>query len=228
VAECILKLDKAIAFDLTSEIAETSRFVIVDEHEIAGGGIVQAALEDEQSWVREKVMLRNYKWEKSHITNDERAEKYNQKSTLVVITGEEDVGKKPTAKALEKRLFDDGKIVYFLGIGNLLYGVDADIKGQSNNHREEHLRRLAEVSHIMLDAGAILAVTAVELTQEDLELIKTTVNADKIETVWLGENVTTDIDYDLHIPEFEEVEDAAQQIKNLLQERGIIFNPGFN
>jgi len=168
-------------------------------------------------------MIRNYKWEKSHITNDERAEKYNQKSTLVLITGEEDVGKKPTAKALEKRLFNDGKIVYFLGIGNLLYGVDADIKGENNNHREEHLRRLAEVSHIMLDAGAILAVTAIELTQEDLELIKTTVNPDKMETVWLGENVTTDISYDLHIPKFETAEKSANRIKSLLQERGIIF-----
>ncbi|MBM7622968.1 GTP-binding protein [Sporohalobacter salinus] len=226
VAECVLKLDKAIAFDLANEIAETSRFVIVDEHEIAGGGIVQKALEDKQSWVREKVMLRNYKWEKSHITNDERAEKYNQKSTLVLITGEEDVGKKPTAKALEKRLFNDGKIVYFLGIGNVLYGIDADIKGtEENNHREEHLRRLAEVSNIMLDAGAILAVTAVELTQNDLELIKTTVNPDKIETVWLGENITTDINYDLHIPEFEGEKEAARKIKGLLQERGAIFKP---
>ncbi len=226
VAECILKLEKAIAFDLASEIAETSRFVIVDEYEIAGGGIIQKALEDEQSWVREKVMLRNYKWEKSHITNDERAEKYNQKSTLVLITGEEDVGKKPTAKALEKRLFNDGKIVYFLGIGNLLYGVDADIKSEEDkSYREEHLRRLAEVSHIMLDAGGILAVTAVELTQEDLELIKTTVNPEKIETVWLGENVTTDISYDLHIPKFETAEKSANRIKGLLQDRGIIFNP---
>ncbi|ADL13448.1 GTP-binding protein [Acetohalobium arabaticum] len=226
VAECILKLDKAIAFDLANEIAETSRFVIVDEHEIAGGGIVQEALEDKQSWIREKVMLRNYKWEKSHITNDERAEKYNQKSTLVLITGEEDVGKKPTAKALEKRLFNDSKIVYFLGIGNVLYGVDADIKGtEENNHRKEHLRRLAEVSNIMLDAGAILAVTAVELTQDDLELIKTTVNPDKIKTVWLGKNVTTDINYDLHIPEFESEKEAAGKIKGLLQEQEIIFKP---
>ncbi|MGM0471679.1 MAG: GTP-binding protein [Bacillota bacterium] len=226
VAEVVLKLDDAIAFDLASEIAETSRFVIIDEYEIAGGGIVQESLADKQSWVRKQVMMRNYKWEQSKIPADQRAEKYNQKSSLVLITGEEDVGKKPTAKALEKRLFDDGKIVYFLGIGNLLYGVDADIKaGEESNHREEHLRRLAEVSHLMLDAGAILVVTAVELTQEDLELIRTTVDHDKIETVWLGNNITTDINYDLHIPNFETEEEAAGEIKCLLQERGIIFKP---
>lgn len=96
---------------------------------------------------------------------------------LVLITGQEDVGKKPIAKALEKRLF----------------------------------------------AGAILIVTAVELTQEDLELIKTTVNPQQIETVWIGDKVTTDIDFDLHISDFASEEEAAGKIKGLLQDRGIIF-----
>ena len=77
----------------------------------------------------------------------------------------------------------------------------------------------------MLDSGAILVATAVGLTQKDLEIIKTTVNPQKIETVWLGENITTDIDYDLYIPEFEDVEEAASRVKRLLQERGIIFKP---
>jgi bifunctional enzyme CysN/CysC len=225
VAEVVFKLDRAMAFDLAGEIEETSRFVIVDEFEIAGGGIISEALEDEQSWVREKVMRRNYKWEQSLISREERAEKYNQKSTLILITGEEDVGKKPTAKALEKRLFNDGKVVYFLGIGNLLYGVDADIKNGNNNNQEEHLRRLAEVSHLMLDAGAILIVTAVELTQANLELIKTTVNPQQIETVWLGDRVTTDLEFDLHIPEFTSEDQVSAQIKGLLQDRGIIFRP---
>jgi len=225
VAEVVFKLDKAMAFDLAGEIEETSRFVVVDDFEIAGGGIISEALEDEQSWVREKVMRRNYNWEQSLISREDRAEKYNQKSTLVLITGEEDVGKKPTAKALEKRLFNDGKVVYFLGIGNLLYGVDADIKNGDNGHKEEHLRRLAEVSHLMLDAGAILVVTAVELTQSDLELIKTTVNPQQIETVWLGDRVTTDLEFDLHIPEFTSEDQVSAQIKGLLQDRGIIFRP---
>lgn len=226
VAECVLKMDKAIAFDLAGDNEELSRFVIVDDYEISGGGIIQEALTDERKWLREKIFRRNYKWEQSLINQDERAEKYNQKPTLVLITGEEDVGKKPTAKALERRLFEDGKIVYFLGIGNLLYGVDADIKnGENGNHKEEHLRRLAEVAHIMLDAGAILIVTAVELTQSDLDLIKTTVNPQQIETVWIGDKVTTDIDFDLQISNFTSNEEAALKIKGLLQDRGIIFRP---
>lgn len=224
VAECVLKANKAIAFDLVHEFSGTSRFVIVDNYEIAGGGIIREALEDKQSRIREKVMLRNHKWESTTIPPGRRAERYNQKPTLILITGQKDTGKKRLAKALEQKLFNDGRFVYFLGIGNVLYGVDADIKGSQNN-REEHLRRLAEVSHILLDAGTILIVTAIGLGQDDLEIIKTTVNPDMIETVWLGEDVSTDIAYDLHIPFLESEEKAADTIKEMLRRRGLIFSP---
>ncbi|MGD9900356.1 MAG: GTP-binding protein [Calditrichaceae bacterium] len=229
VAECVLKVNKAVSFDLAGNFASTSRFVIVDNYEIAGGGIIRESLEDKQTWVRDKVMLRNYKWEKSMIAPEQRAEKYNQKSTLIIVTGKKDVGKKSIAKGLEKRLFADGKAVYFLGIGNVLYGVDADIKDKNNNiagkNRGEHIRRLAEVAHIMLDAGIILVITAVELTQDDLELIKTSVNPDKIETIWVGDSKTTDLVTDLTIPANENFDEAVDRIKTMLQDRGIIFRP---
>ncbi len=226
IGECILKLSNSIAFDLADEIIETSRFVIVDNYEISGGGIILESLEDKQSWVREKVLLRNYKWELSEITNEERAERYNQKSALILITGTKDVGKKRLAKALENQLFKDGKIVYFLGIGNVLYGVDADIKGKNDKQlREEHIRRMAEVCNILLDAGVILIVTAIELTHDDLELIRASINFDKIETIWLGDKVTSNIEFDLHIPELHSELDAVNKIKKLLQNKGIIFKP---
>lgn len=77
----------------------------------------------------------------------------------------------------------------------------------------------------MLDAGAILIVTAVELSQADLELIKTTVNPRQIETIWLGDKVITDLEFDLQIPESKSESKVSAQIKGLLQDRGIIFRP---
>ncbi len=225
VAECILKLNRAIAFDPTSDIAGTGRFVIVDNFEIRGGGIIAEGLEDRQSWLRTTVLLRNYKWEKSIIAPEKRAEKYNQKSTLLLLTGEKQVDRKAIAKQLEDKLFEDGKIVYFLGIGNVLYGIDADIKGREGGERQEHMRRLAEVANILLDAGIILLVTAAELTQDDLEIMKTTVSPDKIETVWVGENITTDIAYDFRLPQPENVLESVDVLKSYLQDKGIIFRP---
>ncbi|HET7240868.1 MAG TPA: adenylyl-sulfate kinase, partial [Gemmatimonadales bacterium] len=223
VAECVLKLDRAIACDLAEDVASTSRFVIVDDYEIRGGGIVREALSDRQASVRDRVMLRNYKWEPSIIQSERRAEKYNQKAALILVTGEHEHDRKGVAKALEGRLFDDGKVVYFLGIGNVLYGVDADIERKQEN-RLEHMRRLAEVANLMLDAGIILVVAAAELTQDDLEVIKTAVQPDWIETIWAGDTITTDLSIDLHLPGGA-VPEAVDRLKAHLQEKGIIFRP---
>jgi bifunctional enzyme CysN/CysC len=222
VAECILKCNRPIAFDITEDNALTSRFVLVEGYEICGGGIVRENLEDKEGWVRDKVFLRNDHWERSTISPEERAEKYNQKSSLILVTGKKDAGKKPIARGLEGRLFTEGQIVYFLGIGNILYGLDADIKG-GENHREEHIRRLSEAAHIFLDAGCILIITAIELTQDDLEIVKTAVTPERIEVVWVGGEVTTDIAYDLIIPDPQRVEAAVDRIKGMLREKGIIF-----
>ena len=225
VAECVFKLNRAIAFDPATDNGATGRFVIVDNYEIWGGGIIAEAMDDRQSWLRETVMLRNYKWEKSIISPEKRAEKYNQKSTLLVLTGEKHIDRKAIAKQLEDRLFEDGKIVYFLGIGNVLYGIDADIKGRDGNQHEEHMRRLSEVANILLDAGIILLLTASELTQEDMEIMKTAVSPEKIETVWIGENVTTDIAYDLQLTQHENIAESVDILKSHLQNKGIIFRP---
>jgi bifunctional enzyme CysN/CysC len=223
VAECVLKLDRAIACDLAEDIPATSRFVIVDEFEIRGGGIVREALADRQTSVRNQVLLRNYKWEPSFIQPEHRAEKYNQKAALILVTGNNETERKGVAKALEGKLFEDGKVVYFLGIGNVLYGVDADIERKQAN-RLEHMRRLAEVANIMLDAGIILVVAAAELTQDDLEVIKTAVQPELIETVWAGDTITTDLTCDLHLPRGI-VAESVDRLKAHMQEKGIIFRP---
>jgi bifunctional enzyme CysN/CysC len=74
----------------------------------------------------------------------------------------------------------------------------------------------------LLDAGLILIVTAIELTQEDLDLIQTTIHTDKIETIWVGEKVTSNISWDLNIPSAEDHEMAVHKIMDLLQEKGVL------
>jgi len=224
-AECIFSLKRAVSFDLAKDIAATGRFVIVDRYEICGGGIIREALTDDESRIREQVMARNFKWESSRISAEERAEKYSQRSSLILITGEKDAGKKPVAKALEKSLFMDGRLVYFIGIANVLYGIDADIKGKTSNNREEHIRRLAEAAYLMLDAGCILIVTATELTAKDLEIMRTVVSTERIETVWIGEHITTDLECSLHINRSPDEDNTAMIIKKHMREKGIVFRP---
>jgi len=223
VAEVVLKCRHAIAFDTVETIPATGRFVIVDDYEIRGGGIIREALPDEDQQIRQRVMQRNLNWAASAISRERRWERYNQKATLLLVTGKRNVGKKTLARAIEQYLFNEGKMVYFMGIANVLYGVDADIKkpGPDQSHRPEHLRRLAEVANILLDAGVILVVTAIGLTQDELEIIQNVVDSDLIEAVWLGDE-PTDIQA-LHVPNLDNMDQTLETVKAMLQNKGIIF-----
>ncbi len=226
VAEVTLRLAHPIAFDTSDKLPDTSRFVLVDEYEIRGGGIVLEALPDEVSELRDEVSLRNQKWIRSNVTMEQRYEKYNQKSALVVITGPKGIGRKRLASLLERQLFEDGKLCYYLGIGSVLYGVNADLKRRDaiNNWRE-HVRRFGELAHLFLDAGQILIVTAVELTKADLAILQTVIEEENIKTIWLGEQVTTDLPVDLVFDHAQSDEEMAIRIKRLLQDAGVIFKP---
>jgi len=226
VATCIFSLKRPLTFDLNEEMPVTGRFVLVDQYEIAGGGIIIKALADEHTWVREHILEREYKWEKSKISYLERARRYNQKAVCIFISGKRDIDKKVIAKALERELFEEGKYVYYMGMRNLLYGMDADIKRREIefDRNVEHLRRLAETGNMFLDAGMILIMTASEVGKDELHLLSEIIGEEKLLNVFIGaENERAE-----HIDVFLEKEETTQQfigeIKQELKQRGFIFD----
>lgn len=223
VADVELEFDTDVAFDPVERIPYSSRFVIVDDYEIRGGGIIRSITNDDEEWIRENVRLRNFTWERSRIAPEARAERYNQRATLILITGAEGAGKRELGERLEEQLFSDGKFVYNLHVGNVRHGLSADIQ-EVPVSPDEHIRRLGEVSHLFLDAGIILIVSGVELTQKDLDLIKVPVNPESIVTVWAGERITTDITVDLQITNTSDLAGSVEQIKSLMRRSGIIFS----
>ena len=226
VAEVTFKLAHPIAFDTSEVFPETSRFVLVDDYEIRGGGIVLEAMTDDDTQIREDVYTRNLKWIPSDVTMAQRAEMYNQRASIVVITGSRHAGRKTLARKLEKQLFNDGKLVYYLGIGSLLYGVNADLKRHdAPGGWREHVRRFAEVAHLFLDAGMLLIMTAIDLTQDDLDILETVIDKDMVHVVWVGNKVSTDIEFDIQLKSRENLDEGVVMVKHLLKERGVIFKP---
>jgi bifunctional enzyme CysN/CysC len=222
VADCSFVLSRPLAFDIASTHAHTSRFVIVDDYEISGGGIVREALPDAQAWIRDKVIQRNAHWDASRVSEDCRAERYGQRPTLVLITGPEAVDRKGVAREFEARLFDEGRHVYFLGMGNIVHGVDADIPRSDDKAGPEHVRRLAEVANILLDAGLIVIAAAAALSEQDAGVVRTAVGEERVNFVWLGDRCATDLAADLVLP-LDAADEHTTRMKKLLQDRGVIF-----
>lgn len=160
VAECIFRTVKAIAFDTVKDIAGTSRFVIVDNYEIAGGGIITAALEDEEQEIRESAMLRNCRWQDSKVAYEERCCLLGQKGLIVWFTGLSGSGKSTIAVELEKMLIQKGRACYLLDGDNIRSGINSDL-GFSERDRNENIRRIAEIAALFQDAGMITLVSVI-------------------------------------------------------------------
>ena len=221
VAECIIECQSPIAFDLSNMVEATGRFVIVNNYDIAGGGIITKFVEDSQTEARQQVFLREEKWDHSIISYRERALRYGQLPKLILLTGVSGVDKKSIAKELEKRMFEQGRKVYFLGIGNLLRGLDADIEKEK---REEHIRRLGEVSHILMDAGLIVVATASDLTHDELRLLQTINEERDIIIINVGDCKLEGDIINLNISPEDDNETNVTKIMDLMRFKNISFS----
>lgn len=221
VAECVFSLQKAVAFDLVEELPQTSRFVLVDEYEIAGGGIIRDVEDHAQVEYGEQLVKRNLEWENGIITELDRMQAYGQRPALILVSGEQDGGKKVFAERLEKELFSLGKKVYYLGYKSLKYGLGADIRDcrtlrRQQITREEHLRRMAEIAHITMDAGLFLILKIDNLTYEERDLIQLMIGSSRLKTVWVGEEIKTDIEPDWHIRRPLDVDEHMEKVEQIM------------
>ncbi len=215
VAECIFETLKPVAFDDIASIAETGRFVVVDNYEIAGGGIVLAPVYEQETVLNRHIRDREFHWERSDITPSKRAFQYQHKSVLIVIAGQADVGKKLIAKAMEEELFQRGRFVYFLGLPNELLSAGAATNDRTLN-KIQHIRHLGEMAHILTDAGLILITSISDVDDYELNMLKSLNRPNKTLIVNIGENPFGEGEVDLSLPEDETRDSAVQKILDLV------------
>jgi len=226
VGEIILETLKPIAFDVVTDIAQTGRFVLVDNYEIAGGGIILAPVFDSDSSLNQQIKKRDYGWERSHITPPLRAQKYQHKSAFIILAGKIDTGKQRIAKALEEALFNLGKNVYFLGISNRLVLATHDSKDKTLG-KYEALVQLGELAHLMTDAGLILITSITDIDQYELAMLKKLNSPNRTFVVSVGEDERFSAEsIDLNLIENEESEAAVKKIVDLLV-KAVVLDPEY-
>ncbi len=146
VAELVLATRSPVAFDLSGGVEPTSRFVVVDGFEIAGGGIVREALEGEQ-----RGDGGGERWKRGAVTRAMREQRQGHRAALVLLSGDRGTGKAAYAQALETALFDRGVQTYLLDA----YDLSEELGGEA----ELVLRRYADVVRLLLDAGHVVIST---------------------------------------------------------------------
>lgn len=105
------------------------------------------------------------------VTQQQRSDLMNHKPLLIWFTGLSGSGKSTIANALEKALFQKKNHTYLLDGDNVRKGLNNNLSF-SPEDRTENIRRIAEVSNLMIDAGLIVIASFVSPYREDRENVK--------------------------------------------------------
>lgn len=105
------------------------------------------------------------------LQRSEREDLLGQHAKVIWLTGLSGSGKTTLAIALERELYDEGKLVYVLDGDNVRTGINKNL-GFSEDDRKENIRRIAEVAKLFAQAGVITICCFVSPTIEIRDLAK--------------------------------------------------------
>lgn len=121
--------------------------------------------------------MENIYTQQTKVSKAEREKMLAQRAHLIWFTGLSGSGKSTLAVALEKALFDKGFKTYLLDGDNIRLGLNKDLAFNEAG-RIENIRRIGEVSKLMLDAGLIVLSAFISPFRSDRQLVKALVGGD--------------------------------------------------
>ena len=158
IAYCEISVGTNIVFDRFENNRELGSLILIDRitNMTSACGVVVEAL------ARGKSLT----WHNMDITKELRESQLGQKAVTSWMTGLSGSGKSSLANALEKRLFSMGKHTMLLDGDNIRMGLNKNL-GFEDNDRIENIRRIAEVSKLMNDAGLIVMTSFISPFRQD-------------------------------------------------------------
>jgi adenylylsulfate kinase len=120
-----------------------------------------------------------------HITKTDRQESFKHKSFVVWFTGLSGSGKSTLANLVEQRLHSLGCHTYILDGDNVRHGLNKDL-GFDDAGRQENIRRIGEVSKLMVDAGVIVLTAFISPFRSDRQMVRDLLQADEYVEVFVN------------------------------------------
>jgi bifunctional enzyme CysN/CysC len=147
IGECNISLDQDIAFDSYKANRDTGSFILIDRmtNNTVGAGLINFALRRST----------NITVQHTEVSKGARAALKTQKPCVIWFTGLSGSGKSTIADLVEQQLLASGHHTYLLDGDNVRHGLNNDL-GFTDQDRVENIRRIAEVSKLMVDAGLIV------------------------------------------------------------------------
>ena len=177
IAYCKIAIDKMHAISSYSNNQKLGSFVIIDPYnnKTIGVGMIDHALRRSS----------NISWHKMSINKKTRSELNSQKPCVVWFTGLSGSGKSTIANILEQKLHTIGKRTYLLDGDNVRHGLNKDL-GFTDTDRVENIRRVAEVSKLMVDAGLITLVSFISPFKSERQMARDLLSSDEFFEIFVN------------------------------------------
>jgi bifunctional enzyme CysN/CysC len=188
VAYCNLHLDQPVPFEAYAHSRALGGFILIDRQTNAtvAAGALDFALRRAE----------NVHWQHLEVDKTARARSLGQAPRCVWFTGLSGSGKSTVANLVEKKLMVMGLHTYLLDGDNVRHGLNKDL-GFSPEDRVENIRRVAEVSKLMVDAGLIVLVSFISPYRAERRMAR--------ELFEGGEFIEVFVDTPLHVAEQRDV-----------------------
>jgi len=119
------------------------------------------------------------------VSREEKEKKLKQKSKVIWFTGLSGSGKTTLASALERNLFERGHLTQVLDGDNIRTGINNNL-GFSPEDRMENIRRIAEISKLLLNSGVICLCAFVSPTEDVRDLVCSIVGKDDFLEIYVS------------------------------------------
>ena len=158
-----VKLGQSIAFDAYENNKAMGSFIIIYKftNTTVACGMINFGLR----------RASNVYWQAVDVHKESRASQKHQNAKILWFTGLSGSGKSTIANLIEKKLHAMGKHTYLLDGDNVRHGLNKDL-GFTDADRVENIRRVGEVSSLMVDAGLIVLTAFISPFRAERQMVR--------------------------------------------------------
>ena len=132
----------------------------------------------------------NIIYHQASVTRQRRNKLNNHRSIVLWFTGLSGSGKSTLAHALEEKLFQKGCRTFVLDGDNVRHGLNSNLDFSAAG-RTENIRRISEVSKLMLESGLIVMTAFISPINKDRSDARTLISNDDFIEIYCKASLET-------------------------------------
>ena len=132
--------------------------------------------------------IKNIYWQTFSIGKKARAQLKNQKPVVLWFTGLSASGKTTIANLLEEHLYARDQHTFLLDGDNMRHGLNKDL-GFNDSDRVENIRRIAEISKLMVEAGLIVIASFISPFYTDRRMARSLMEEGEFIEIYINASI---------------------------------------